>query len=119
MSRSIIIKTSIFFLYTLLSMPQSSKIEAGVNGFSHLVTIKGWVIERRIDLTTEKTICRASMPAYGTWFSARVRLDRNDDLITPDGINNIETVVSDDVLIKVRNALEECRLGILYLPIDY
>ena len=53
--------------------------------FQTIDRVDGWLIERKMD-SKQNHICRASLPGGGSWFSARVRLDLNDDLVVPQGL---------------------------------
>tara|TARA_Y100001968_G_C19206710_1_gene642661 strand:- start:474 stop:719 length:246 start_codon:yes stop_codon:yes gene_type:complete len=77
-----------------------------------------WLIERKFDLTTEKTECRASIPSHANWFGARVRLGPNNELIKPNWISANPNQLIDSKLAKVRELLDVCRSGFLFLPGD-
>tara|TARA_B100000965_G_C19343592_1_gene648528 strand:- start:361 stop:612 length:252 start_codon:yes stop_codon:yes gene_type:complete len=77
-----------------------------------------WLIERKVDLNINKTKCRASIPSHATWFGARVRLGLNDELIKPLWINVNEDQLLDSKLNKVKELLDDCRSGLLFLPND-
>ena len=79
--------------------------------FKEIVRVEGWTIERRLT-EDHQPICRASIAQGGTWFSARVRLDENGALLTPEGLEPPEDI---EALDSVRQALERCRSSLLYL----
>ena len=62
------------------SIPSS---QAGLSKFTTIDKFEGWIIERKIELPRNEPVCRASMPKYGSWFGARVRLGFQDDLVLP------------------------------------
>ena len=72
--------------------------------------VEGWLIERRLD-ATQDPICRASVPGPATWFSARVHLDANDEMVVPAGLHRPD----ETRLEAVRDALRRCRASVLYL----
>ena len=74
-----------------------------------------WLIERKVDLKNNESQCRASLPSHATWFGSRVRLGENDELIKPEWIILKEDQILDSKLIKVRNILEECREGFVFI----
>jgi len=77
--------------------------------FEKLDRVDGWLIERKLTKEQEP-ICRASMMNGGSWFSARVHLNRNDKLVVPDGL-----LVPEQASINAaREALRVCRSGLLY-----
>jgi len=77
--------------------------------FQELDRVDGWLIERKLS-NEQEPICRTSMMNGGSWFSARVHLDRNDRLVVPDGLQAPEQESVD----AVREALRLCRSGLLY-----
>ena len=82
----------------------------GSTAFQPLDRVEGWLIERRLD-EKQEPICRASLPGPGTWFSARVRLDANDVVVVPAGLQRPDQAALD----AVREALQRCRASVLYL----
>lgn len=70
--------------------------------------VDGWLIERKLT-DKQEPICRASLPGGGAWFSARVHLNRNNELVIPNGLSapNPQSVA------LVRKALRACRSSIL------
>ena len=91
-------------------------VHAGVNSFTNLIFIEDWLIERKVDLTLNETKCRASIPSHANWFGARVRLGPNDELIKPIWITVKAEQVLDSKLVEIRELLDDCRSGILFLP---
>ena len=79
--------------------------------FKEIDRVEGWTIERRLT-EDQQPICRASIAQGGTWFSARVRLDEDRGLLTPEGLEPPEDI---EALDSVRQALERCRSSLLYL----
>ena len=77
--------------------------------FQTIDRIDGWLIERKLD-SEQNHVCRASVVGGGSWFSARVRLDRNDALVVPDGL----TSPNEESLASAREALRLCRSSLLY-----
>ena len=103
-----------FFLTLLLSSFLS--VNAGLNSFSNLIVVEDWLIERKVDLTINKIKCRASIPSHANWFGARVRLGPKNELIKPIWISIKDEQVLDSKLAKIRELLNECRSGLLFLP---
>ena len=91
-------------------------VNAGLNSFTNLVFVDDWLIERKVDLTINETKCRASIPSHANWFGARVRLGPENELIEPLWISVPANQVLDSKLAKIRELLDACRLGILFLP---
>ena len=77
--------------------------------FQELDRVDGWLIERKLT-NEQEPICRASMMNGGSWFSARVHLNRNDKLVVPDGLLAPEQASID----AAREALRLCRSDLLY-----
>ena len=75
-----------------------------------------WLIERKINLTTNRVNCRASIPSHANWFGARVRLGANNELIKPIWISIREDQLFYSKLSRVKKLLNECRSGVLFLP---
>ena len=101
----------------LVCLSFSVESHAGLDGFTYLDQIDAWQIERKVDSKTHKIICRASIPGYGAWFSQRIRLDQNDQLIIPSDISKFYSQ-KEISLIKVKRALKTCRAGMIYIPLD-
>ena len=87
-----------------------SPVAFGATPFQPLDRLEGWLIERRLD-DMQEPICRASVPGHGTWFSARVRLDADDLVVVPEGLQPPD----ETALNAVRKALQRCRDSVLYL----
>tara|TARA_Y100001968_G_C19130468_1_gene606454 strand:+ start:52 stop:423 length:372 start_codon:yes stop_codon:yes gene_type:complete len=96
-----------------------SSVKAGINDFTQLIYVEEWLIERKVNLTINKIECRASIPSSATWFGARVRLGRNDELIKPIGIFLKPEKLLYSKLTKVREMLDDCRSGFLFIHEDF
>ncbi|MEJ6828463.1 MAG: hypothetical protein QNK79_10090 [Synechococcus sp. ArSW.bin.68] len=94
---------SIFLLISLIG------VSALAQNFQTIDRVDGWLIERKLD-SEQNHVCRASVVGGGSWFSARVRLDRNDALVVPSGL----TSPSEASLASAREALRLCRSSLLY-----
>ena len=104
-----------YFFWTFLIFTSIS-VNAGLNGFTNLIFVEEWLIERKVDLTLNEIKCRASIPSYANWFGARVRLGSNNELIKPIWITVKADQVIDSKLTKIRELLDDCRSGLLFLP---
>ena len=93
-----------------------TSVNAGLNSFTNLIVLEDWLIERKVDLTINETKCRASIPSHANWFGARVRLGHNNELIKPIWISIKSDQVIDSKLAKIREILDGCRSGLLFLP---
>ena len=82
----------------------------GSTTFQPLDRVEGWLIERRLN-DKQEPICRASVPGPGTWFSARVRMNADDVVVVPAGLQQPD----ETGLNAVREALQRCRASVLYL----
>ncbi len=91
---------------------------AGLNNFSPLIYIDEWLIERKVDLDEDEVQCRASIPANATWFGARIRLGSENEFIKPLWIKLKEDELLDLKISKVKEVLDDCRSGLLFLS-DY
>ena len=104
------------YLFLTLLIFSFTSVNAGLNSFTNLVFVDDWLIERKVDLTINETKCRASIPSHANWFGARVRLGPNNELIKPIWISvNAEQLI-DSKLTKVKEILDDCRSGLLFLP---
>ena len=103
-----------FLLAFFISSFTSAK--SGLNKFTDLIFVEEWLIEKSVDLTTNESKCRASIPSHANWFGARVRLGANNELIKPIWISLKEDQFNNSKLVKVRKILDECRSGFLFLP---
>ena len=79
-------------------------------GFQTLDRVDGWLLERKLD-AEQNPICRASIPGGGSWFSTRVHLNSNNELVIPDGASR----PNQDSVESAREALARCRASLLYL----
>lgn len=80
--------------------------------FQKLDVVFGWLIERQVD-ANQQLRCRASIPAGGTWFAARIHLDGSGQIVVPEDLP-LPLGYAEGVD-EVRAALERCRASILYL----
>jgi len=103
-----------FFLLLLIS--SFTSVNAGLNNFTNLIFFEDWLIERKVDLTNNETKCRASIPSDAAWFGARVRLGPKNELIKPIWISTKADQVLDSKLVKIKELLDDCRSGLLFLP---
>ena len=87
-----------------------------MNSFTKLIVVEDWLIERKVDLTFNETKCRASIPSHANWFGGRVRLGANNELIKPSWISLKANQVLDSKLAKIKELLDDCRSGFLFLP---
>ena len=106
-----------YFFLTFLAWSCTS-VKSGVNNFTDLIFVEEWLIERKVDLTINETKCRASIPSNANWFGARIRLGPNNELIKPIGIPKKADQLQDSKLAKVKELLDDCRSGFLFLPND-
>ena len=102
-----------FLLAGLLTLC-ASEVIAGVDTYSKLDEIDDWIIERKIESSTNILKCRASIPNRFSWFSGRIHLSNEGDLIIPEETNEV-TLTSKKTLDKVMNALNRCRSDFLYI----
>ncbi len=91
-----------------------SMVSAGFNHFTVIDLFGKWNIEQKFDSETKKIFCRAFVEGNGTWFAENVRLDRDDELVMPEGITSGDLPSMND-LREVRARLKKCRNGLLYL----
>ena len=85
---------------------------AGLETFTKLDQVGTWVIERKISASGEPQ-CRALIPSGGAWFEANVHLSADGALVIPDGAAYAGTPQD---LVAAREALQRCRVDVLYLP---
>ncbi len=86
-------------------------------GFDRFTVIDGfgkWRIEQKFDSETKQIFCRASLNGNGTWFAEKVRLNRKNELVIPEGVSVADEPNLNEVR-KIRDLLEKCRKGLLYL----
>ena len=93
-----------------------TSVNAGLNSFTNLIFVDDWLIERKIDLTINETKCRASIPSHANWFGARVRRGPNNELIKPIWISVKADQLIDSKITKIKEILDACRAGLLFLP---
>ena len=105
----------ISFFCTILFL-SCTYVQAGINNFTNLIFFEEWLIERKVDLTINEIKCRASIPNHANWFGARVRLGHNDELIQPIWIPIKPDQLLESKLAKVKELLDDCRSGVLFLP---
>ncbi len=113
MTTSEYLKKYLFLPFWIFSF---TSVNAGLNSFTNLIFVEDWLIERKVDLTINETKCRASIPSQANWFGARVRLGPNNELIKPIWISVKPNQVFDSKLTKIKELLEDCRSGLLFLP---
>ena len=102
--------------FGILLISSFTSVNAGLNTFTNLIIVEDWLIERKVDLTINGPICRASIPSQANWFGARVRLGPNNELIKPIWISVKAEQVIDSKLTKIKELLDDCRSGLLFLP---
>ena len=90
----------------LLSLIGTSAL---AQSFQTIDRVDGWLIERKL-ASEQHHVCRASAVGGGSWFSARVHLNRNDALVVPNGL----TSPNESSVALAREALRLCRLSLLY-----
>ena len=113
MSTSKFLKNYFFWTFLIFSF---TSVNAGLNSFTNLVFVDDWLIERKVDLTINQTKCRASIPSHANWFGARVRLGPKNELIKPIWISVKADQIIDSKLTKIKEILDNCRSGLLFLP---
>tara|TARA_B100000700_G_C14423211_1_gene569108 strand:+ start:75 stop:425 length:351 start_codon:yes stop_codon:yes gene_type:complete len=90
-------------------------VNAGLDHFSNLIFVDEWLIERKVDSSTNGIKCRASIPLHANWFGARIRLGPTNELIKPPWILVKGDVLIDSKLNKIKEVLRDCRSGPLFL----
>ena len=105
-----------YFFGTLFIFFITTSVNAGLNKFTNLIFVEDWLIERKVDLSINETQCRASIPSHANWFGARVRLGPSNELIRPTWIPVKADQVIDSKLNKIKEFLDDCRSGVLFLP---
>ena len=105
----------IYFFGALL-ITSFTPANAGLDNFTNLIFVDNWLIERRIDSSTNEIKCRASIPSHANWFGARVRLGPANELITPTWISLKGDLLLESKLKKIIELLRDCRAGLLFLP---
>ena len=104
------------FLLLLLLPLTFVSVKAGLNNFTDLIFVEGGLIERKVDLSSNEIQCRASIPSHANWFGARVRLGADNELIKPIWISEKNDQLLDSKLDQVKEMLDDCRSGFLFLP---
>ncbi len=105
----------LFLLSSISQIFYTTKVISGLNQFTDIDSFGKWTIEQKFTPEKNKIECRASVKGYGTWFSERIRLDGNDQLLIPeDALYNKKTDIF-DYLAEVRKALLNCRSSLLYI----
>ena len=102
--------------FLILLIFSFTSVNAGLNSFTNLIFVEDWLIEKKVNLAIDKIECRASIPSHANWFGARVRLDANNELIEPIWISVKADQVIESKLNKIKELLNECRSGFLFLP---
>ena len=92
-----------------------TSVNAGLDNFTHLIVIEEWLIERKVDSSSNEIKCRASIPLHANWFGARVRLGPTNELIKPPWISVNSDLLIDSKLNKIKDVLRDCRQGPLFL----
>tara|TARA_B100000700_G_scaffold328678_1_gene447319 strand:- start:55 stop:369 length:315 start_codon:yes stop_codon:yes gene_type:complete len=99
--------------YLIILKAFSSVVFAGINNYTYLDKIDEWIIERKIGKKFEEIRCRAYLPGYGTWFSERIHIDKEDNIvIPPELLSNIDESKLDTRKVKI--ALSRCRNDFFY-----
>nr|WP_257473391.1 hypothetical protein [Prochlorococcus marinus] len=105
-------------LFLIIIICSFKSVNAGIKNFTKLIHFEEWLIERKVDLSINEIKCRASIASHASWFGARVRLGPNNELIKPLWISLKADELTDSKLAKVRELLNDCRSGLLFLPED-
>ena len=92
----------IWLLLALISTP------AMAQGFQKLDITHGWLVERKLSAQKEP-IFRAPVVGGGPWFSARVHLNRKNELVIAAGL----TTPDKESVNTVIEALRLCRSSLL------
>ena len=104
------------FLFLSFFIGSCVSVQAGLDNFTNLIFFEEWLIERKISLTNNEIKCRASIPSHANWFGSRIRLGPNNELIKPLWIPIKADQLYESKLAKVRDLLDDCRTGLLFLP---
>ena len=104
------------FFFSVLLIAIFTPASAGLDRFTNLIFFDEWLIERKINSSTNEIKCRASIPSHANWFGARVRLGPTNELITPTWISVDSDFLHDSKLNKIVELLRDCRAGPLFLP---
>ena len=104
------------FSFWVIFLCSCTSVHAGLNNFTDLIFVEEWLIERKVDLVSDETKCRASIPSHATWFGSRIRLGPNDELIKPIWVSVKPDLLHESKLAKVKELLDDCRSGFIFLP---
>ncbi len=104
-------------LILLLVLIFPIKVKAGAESFTVLDKIGKWTIERKVSSSGNKINCRASILNYYAWFSGRIHLDRNDQVVIPAHISEASEINDEDIG-KLVKALKACRESLYYVPVE-
>ena len=91
-------------------------MNAGLDNFTDLIYVDEWLIERKVDSSSNEIKCRASIPFHANWFGSRVRLGPSNELIKPAWISVKGDLLLDSKLNKIKKVLRDCRTGPLFIP---
>ncbi len=86
---------------------------AGLEKYTVIDEFENWVIERKFVPSEDKLFCRASMPSYGSWFSARVRLGDQNELLMPDMVS-ASYKPGPELMERLISSLEMYRSSLIY-----
>ena len=103
------------YLLGALLISSFTSANAGIDNFTNLIFVDEWLIERKVDSSTNEIKCRASIPFHANWYGARVRLGPTNELIKPPWISVKGNVLLDSKLDKIKVLLGDCRAGPLFL----
>ncbi len=106
MAKKILWSLSIFFSL----MPSAY---AGLEKYTVIDEFDSWVIERKFDPSKDEVACRASMPRYGSWFSARVRLGDQNELLKPEHLIT-SYKPKPQLMERLIFSLQKCRSSLIY-----
>ena len=106
-----------YFFCTLL-ISSFTSVKAGLDNFTNLLFVDEWLIERKLDSSTNDIECRASIPSHANWFGARVRLGPTNELIKPPWISVNGDLLLDSKLKEIKEVLRVCRKGPLFIHGD-
>ena len=103
-------------LFLLFNLPK--QVKAGLDSFSELDWIDGWLIERNVDSKTKGTRCRASLSSTGVWFSERIRINpKNENELIIPLIHFPKQSKNKFPLETLRESLSRCKTDLIYIPI--
>ncbi len=101
----------------LFFLGSNLNVQAGLNKYTPLDRIEGWIIERKIESSSGMISCRASFVSHGTWFGSRMRLDKSDKLIIPTNLIDYK-IPNRKLLQRLKISLIECRKDFVYKILD-